>query len=166
MAAQNKVLAVPLVREYMTRDVVSIDADANALELQQLLGTRRVTGCPVVEQGRLVGVVSRSDLARHLLVVRARAEELSDYYRDPQVPPEAALDEIASLSGHLMQSVRVADLMATRLIAVKPDDAITVAAQRMLEHHVHRVLVIEDGRLQGVLTSQDLTRAIAAGSSA
>jgi CBS domain-containing protein len=158
---------VPLVRDYMTRSVVAIDSGASGLELQQLLLDHRILGCPVIdERGGLAGVVSRSDLVRQLAVARARAEEISNYYRDLQTPPEVALDEIAELGDALMRGVRVEDIMSRRLIAVVPDDVLQVAAQRMLEHHVHRVLVLDKGRLEGVLTSQDMVRAVAAGPAA
>jgi CBS domain-containing protein len=157
---------LPRVRDYMTQSVVVIEAQATGRELQRLLAGHRISGCPVVELGTLVGVVSRSDLVRQLAVSRSRAEEVSDYYRDLQVTPEAALDEIEALSARLMDAVRVEDLMSTRLIAVKPDATLVIAAQRLIEHHVHRLLVIDAGRLQGVISSQDLVRAIAAGPAA
>jgi CBS domain-containing protein len=166
MTSQQPDRPLPRVRDYMTHAVECIDANASGLDLQRLLIAQRVTGCPVVDQGLLVGVVSRSDLVRHLGVVRARAEEASDYYRDPHAAPEVVLDEIAALSGQLMQAVRVSDLMSTRVVAVEPDDSIVIAAQRLLEHHVHRLLVLEGGQLLGVLTSQDLVRAVAAGPAA
>lgn len=149
------------VDAYMSPAVECIEANATALDLQRLLRKHHVSGCPVVEGDRVVGVVSKSDLTRHLLVAQSRAEEVSDYYRDPATPAEAVVDDIGAMSGGLMQSVRVRDLMSQKLICVDPECSIKQAAQKLLEHRVHRLPVLHKGRLVGVLSSQDVVRAVA-----
>ena len=67
------------VGELMTREVVSIQKDAPLAEAAALMETHRVKRLPVVEQGRLLGIVSRADLLRALLQVQSTS-------RTSQVP--------------------------------------------------------------------------------
>jgi CBS domain-containing protein len=49
------------------------------------------------------------------------------------------------------------------MLSVRPDDEVRVAARRMSAADVHRVLVLEGGRLVGILSASDIVRAVAAG---
>jgi len=60
--------------DVMTRDVFTIDDDAPLSAVAELLETRRIKRVPVVRRGRLVGVVSRSDLVRALIGAAESAE--------------------------------------------------------------------------------------------
>jgi CBS domain-containing protein len=51
-------------RDVMTEDVVSVAPDTEVEELARLMVERRVNPVPVIEAGRLVGIVSRADLIR------------------------------------------------------------------------------------------------------
>ena len=53
--------------------------------------------------------------------------------------------------------------MSRDLLSVEPGDAITEVAQRMVERNLGAVLVLEGGRLAGIMTERDLMRAVARG---
>jgi CBS domain-containing protein len=106
------------------------------------LAHSRISALPVLDmRERPVGVVSRFDLLRvgRLRARTARGDALLDL---PDVP--------------------VRKVMHPRVIAVGLDATMTEVGRTMLEHHVHRVLVIEDGRLVGIVTTTDAMRAVAA----
>ncbi len=50
------------------------------------------------------------------------------------------------------------DVMTPKVISVSPDDLIEDAIKIMLEHHIHRVFVVKDGRAVGVLSTTDIIR--------
>ena len=79
--------------------------------------------------------------------VSARMAEPSP--REPQHDP---------LSEHM-----VSEIMTRKVLSLPPDADVSVAAERMRSASVHRVLVIESGRLLGIVTTMDLTRAVADG---
>jgi CBS domain-containing protein len=56
----------------------------------------------------------------------------------------------------------VADLMSTAFITAEPEDTLGETAARMAERDVGSALVVEWGRLVGILTSRDVLRAVAA----
>ncbi|MCH7655893.1 MAG: CBS domain-containing protein [Chloroflexi bacterium] len=64
----GKDLAVTPVDELMSRDVITIEADAPVDDVMEVLERERILRVPVVADGRLVGVVSRSDVLEAALI--------------------------------------------------------------------------------------------------
>ena len=70
---------------------------------------------------------------------------------------EAAGGEPDVFEGHTAEEV-----MTRTLLTIEPEASVGEAAARMLEHNVHRLLVVERGQLEGVITTRDLIRVLAA----
>ncbi len=64
------------------------------------------------------------------------------------------------LSADLDSSAAVADVMNTGVYVVQPDFELQLAAQVMRNQRIHRLLVVEDGKVTGVLTTFDLLKAV------
>jgi CBS domain-containing protein len=117
------------VRESMTSPPVSIGSDATAVEAARVLATENVGSLPVVDDDRLVGIVTDRDL-----VVRVLAKDL-----DPHDVPVA---EVCSESPHI----------------AAPDEPLDAALQRMAQQQVRRLPVVEGERLIGMLAQADVAR--------
>lgn len=129
------------VTDLMQTDVRTVHEDAMVSEAILLLADGHVTGLPVVNgHHQLVGVISTTD------ILAAEAESGGG----------AALDRVAT-------HTRVGDLMTPHPKTIAPDAPIKQAAQEMLYLEVHRLMVVEDGRLLGVISQSDIVRAVAAG---
>jgi CBS domain-containing protein len=142
--------------------LVAIAPDATLAELERTLIEHQVSGVPVVERGKVVGVVSRSDVVRQISLGRTLAEIGVDYYHDltaSSVPPQVVSDD-AELAGRIiadrLEATYVRDVMSLRVVAVAPDDPVGQAAREMVSHGIHRVLVLEDGVPVGLVSSLDL----------
>ena len=61
-------LAATSVDELMTRDVISVEADTSVDEVMEILERERILRVPVVSDGNLIGVVSRSDILEAALI--------------------------------------------------------------------------------------------------
>ncbi len=155
-----------VARDIMQREVRTVDADMSLADLEETLLRNRISGVPVVEQGTLVGIVSRSDIVRTLSLDRSLAGVVSDFYRQiADVSGGPAADEWKRAQGveqHLAQQ-RVRDAMTHELIAVAPGASIQDVARLMVERHIHRLLVTEGKRLLGLISSSDLMQLIAQG---
>lgn len=154
------------VRELMQVRVHSVDPSMPLEQLEQEFIDKRVSGFPVVEGEKLVGVVSRSDVVRQLAVERSLAEITSDFYWDRAGFHEEAavsIEEIANRLGQRIEDLRVGDLMSRHLVVVGVDDSIEVAAQKLLDHHIHRMPVVDGGRLVGLISTLDFVRLFADG---
>jgi CBS domain-containing protein len=152
------------VHDLMQIRVHVVPSKMPLVELEQEFINKRVSGFPVVDDDQLVGVVSRSDIVRQLDVERQLAENTSDFYWDRagfHEEPAESMHQIASRVGQRIEDLHVRDLMSRHLIAVSADDSLTVLAQRFLERHIHRVLVVEHGRLVGIVSALDLVKLFA-----
>jgi CBS domain-containing protein len=157
-----------IVRDIMSSDVETVSPDMPAVELDRAFIERGVSGFPVVEDGMLVGVVSRSDVVRTLNVEQANEEMIFSYYREhpgfdrlPDAAEENAL--IGAKVGSRLASASVADFMIKATLTAQADDDLKSAAGMLVRHRIHRLPVTENGRLVGILTSSDLVALIADG---
>ena len=129
------------VSDFMQTDVLTITEDAPVSDAIVLLADGHVSALPVLNAaGQLVGIVSSTD------ILTAEAE--SDGGR--------ALDRVAS-------HTRTAEIMTRVPRTIEPDAELKLAAQEMLYLDVHRLLVVEGGRLMGIISQSDIVRAVAAG---
>lgn len=123
-------------------------------EAQRLLAARNAASAPVVDDdGRILGIVSWSDLLRHALQRTSAREAGLVYSDDEEYADIAALPVDRS-------STLVEKLMSSDFYTVNRDDGVSVAANVMRERQVHTVFVTERGRLVGVVTALDLMRVV------
>ena len=125
-----------LVEDSMTREVVTLSPEATAKEALALCRERRIRHLPVVEDGKLVGIVSDRDL-------RSATPAFGDPAR------AAALEE-----------VRVSSVMARDVLTARPEDPIEAAANRMREARVGCLPVVEGEDLVGIVTASDVMGAL------
>jgi CBS domain-containing protein len=117
------------IKEVMTRDVRACEPNATVAEAAKVMAQEDVGPIPIVEDGRLVGIVTDRDI-----VVRVVAEG-----RDPKT---TTVNEIAS----------------TELVTVSPDDDLDEALNRLAERQIRRLPVVEGDRLVGIVAQADIAR--------
>ncbi len=158
---------IRVAADVMQRDVVTVSPRWSMAELERVLCEHKIGGAPVVDGKELVGVVSRSDLVRQTEAERSRAGQSCDYYRgydcDPRDEQRTQLAEESFVSNRLT-SERVADVMSPPSFVASPDMSIRDVAGLLSRHSVHRVPVVDGGRLVGIISSLDLVDLIASGS--
>ncbi|MCP5043591.1 MAG: CBS domain-containing protein [bacterium] len=155
------------VRDAMQTDVQTVHGDLALSEFEERSIEHHVSGFPVVDDGKLMGVVSRSDIVRTLTVERTYDDQLSDYYGGPTPlqPSEVAkgvLDAGARIGARLSKFT-VKDAMCRNVVTADPEQTIEDVAKLMLARGVHRLPVTEDGILVGIITTLDLARLVAEG---
>ena len=141
------------VRDAMTRLAVTLRPGNSIVDAARVLSSNRISGAPVVEDGRVTGVVSEADLMRTLSSPRRRA---------PSQPLMLLL--LRGTATGQTQDVRVGDVMSRRVISIGPRRSIREAAELIHRHGVRRLPVLDDdGYLIGVLARSDLVRCMASG---
>ena len=129
-----------LVAELMKMSVETVLADASVGDAIVTMADAHVSSLPVVDgHGRMLGVISNSD------VLAAEAET-----------GDGGLQT-------LLDTTAVKTIMTTRPLAVSPQTTVREAAQQMLYADVHRLYVIVDDRVVGVVSATDIVRAVATG---
>lgn len=132
------------VETIMTHDVASVTPETPLKVVASTLLGFGISGVPVCDRaGHVVGVVSESDVLFKELGPEPHGRALF-----PQL--ERKSKEGARTAGEAMTSPAV---------VIDPKSAVWEAARKMLEHHVNRLPVVDDGRLVGIVTRSDLVRA-------
>ena len=173
------------LRDIMTREVVTIDAEATLREAIETLRSANVTGAPVVAGNEIVGVVSTADILDFEVETPAvpaerpgqlewggfqeepldEENEAKEYYNDLWDDAGAEVDErFAHDVGpewDLLTEHVVSEVMTEKVLALPPDTELAAAAEYMIRRGIHRVLVMEGGQLFGIVTSYDFVRAVA-----
>ncbi len=124
------------VRDAMTQDVVTVGPEESAARAWGLCRERNIRHLPVVEGGRLVGIVSDRDL-----------RDLS--------PPRDTADQENTLGW-----VQIRDMMSTGVVTAHPLDTIEHAAKVIYENRFNCLPVVADDEIVGIITSSDLVRTL------
>lgn len=137
----------------MTKPVHTAEADWSVEELKAFLLERHISGAPVTDGGKLVGVVSSTDLLRSDAAERARADVgyFSTSLDRPLAPDELRTMHVEGASG---QTVR--DVMTPVVFQVSDDVRVDEVADTMARGRIHRVVVTSDGRVTGIVSALDL----------
>lgn len=146
------------VAELMTQDVAVIQRDSDVHELERLLLEKRVHGVPVVnEAGEVEGVVSQSDLvAWHFQT----AVDGAAFYTYPELSATYS-EDYTGLQLSDVRTAQVSEIMSPLVHFIHPHRPITMAAAVMIEHRIHRLIVVDERRrVVGILSALDLLRAL------
>jgi len=135
------------LRDIMTRDVVSATPDMTIRDAMQLLSERHLSGAPVLDGGKVVGVFSASDLLGFVADLNDTTPSLTFRRRKARTTP--------------LEDVTVDEIMTRKLQSLPPDCSVDEAAALMGAKQIHRVLVMHEGVLYGIVTTSDVAKAVA-----
>ncbi len=122
-----------LVREWMTASPIVARARMSAQEALQLMELRKVRRLPVEDEGRLVGIVTKTDIQSKLGPFPLSWRRLK---------------------------LHVTDVMTREPVSVGPEDPLNRVAELMLAHKISGVPVVEGSKIVGIVTESDVFRAL------
>jgi CBS domain-containing protein len=122
-------MAAAVVRDIMTKQIVMIDHDKSALEAAKVMAEKGISSVFVVKNGDPVGIVSERDFIKKICT--------------KELP---------------IAQVKIGDIMSKILTTADPEMPIEVAVQRMVNHKIRRLPIMEGGKLVGIITVTDLAR--------
>jgi CBS domain-containing protein len=175
------------LRDIMTRDVVTVSPDLSLRDAMELLTSRHITGAPVVANGRVVGVVSLTDLAEFAAAtpgVPTERPELAEWgdFDEPVDWPEGdeppstyfahlwddagaeVAERLQSTSGpewNALEEHTVDEAMNRVISSLPASTPVQRAAEMMQRSGIHRVIVMDDDKLVGVVTTKDISDLVA-----
>jgi CBS domain-containing protein len=119
---------MPTVKDLMTKDVLTIDANNTVIEAATLMSQNDVGDLVVMENNTPVGIVTERDFVRRVLAVGKST------------------------------TTRISEVMSTPLRVIDPEAPIKEAARRMVNKGIRRLAVIENNKLVGIITATDFAR--------
>jgi CBS domain-containing protein len=170
------------LRDFMTRDVTTLNADDTLRDAITLLTERFITGAPVLAGDEVVGVVSAMDIMDFAAGAPGAADTpdpsvddgtgawaldadtadaTSSYFTDLWAEGAGLLEDRGAVPHDALSDLTVSEVMTRSLLSLPGDTEAHEAAAFMIEHGVHRVLVVDDGVLEGLVSTTDFLRLIA-----
>jgi CBS domain-containing protein len=137
------------VRDVMTTDVATVAPDTDLRAVAALLVQRRISGVPVVADGRVLGVVSERDIL---------------FKERPSTGLSRGVLAWLMDEGDLMLKIEASnahEAMTGPAVTIGPDRSVSDAAALMLNEGVSRLPVVQGTELLGIVTRHDLMRAFA-----
>ncbi|MFN0112478.1 MAG: HPP family protein [Blastocatellia bacterium] len=118
--------------DVMIKDVITVNEKTLLKDVTKIFAEKHITGAPVVnEAGELVGVISKTDILRKTISIGAWS------------PSNAG------------------QIMTKPAITVAPEETLQGICELMLERRIHRVVVAEGAKINGIITTMDILRVIA-----
>ena len=139
--------------EIMTRHVVSVGLDTSVRDVARVMIDRRISAVPVIDQGKIVGIVTENDLLRRAEVGTERIRPL---WLQFLTSDDTLLAEYVKSHGETAR-----DVMTREVITVGPDMLIKDIADLMETRHIKRVPVVEGDRVVGIVSRANLVQALA-----
>lgn len=140
------------VKDVMQVRVITVLPEASYEEAARLLSVYNISGVPVVnEGGEIIGILSEKDLFRVLY------PNYDTFYKNPESYTDLEIreQEIAEWRGR-----KIKDVMSTHIKSVHPDDPVLKAGSIMLSEQVHRLPVVAEGKLVGIVSRRDIFKHI------
>jgi CBS domain-containing protein len=148
-------------QDIMNREVVALDPQMPLDEMERALRTAGISGAPVEKDGQLIGIISRSDVARQLSVEGAYLEHAMESYADAE-SVGGELSSIAEQLGKRLAAMTVEDAMIREVETISKTASLKTVAKKMLSSRHRRLIVVdENGKIAGIVTATDLVRVIA-----
>lgn len=140
-------------RDLMTPDVVTVPLETPIVAIARLMAERGISAVPVLgEKGEVKGIVTEADLLRRLA---GQVDKPPGWFASMFGDPVRQAERFARTHG-----VNAADVMTEELIYVTPETPAPQVAHLLEDRGIRRVLVMEEGRLRGVVSRADLLRAL------
>jgi len=130
-----------LVKNWMSKEIVTVDADDSMQNAIYILQEQNIKMLPVMDDGHLVGIITDRDLKK-------------------ASPSDATTLDMHELL-FLISKIKVRDLMKKPVYTARPDDTVEEAAALLLEKKISGLPVLdENNRLVGIITRSDIFRVL------
>ncbi len=143
-----------IVKNVMEKKVIAISKDATYYEAAKILYANNISGAPVVdENNNLVGMLSEKDLFKVLYPF------YKSYYDNPELylDSEGRESKANEIKDHKIEAFMS---KGADIDTVEKNTPIMRAGAIMIAKHKHRLPVLEDGKIVGIVSREDIFRAI------
>ena len=118
-----------VVKDIMTKSVITVDEITTALEAAKVMTDKGISSLIVLKEGNPVGIVSERDFVKKICARELQASKVS-----------------------------VGEIMSKIQTSAEPSTSIEVAVQRMVNHKIRRLPIIDNGKVIGIITVTDLAK--------
>jgi CBS domain-containing protein len=150
------------IKDVMNKDVIICAPDDTLGHLADMFKKNHISGIPVVDKGKVVGLVSETDLIKLF--------KTPDYSNDLWLPSPFEIIEIPIRNLVKLEETKkffdnmklrpVKDIMTKTVHAISSDEELEDASTMMVKHDVNRLPVIDNGKLVGIVARSDIIKGL------
>ena len=122
-------MAATVVKDIMTKTIVTVEHTKSSTEAAKLMSEKAISSLFVVRDGEPVGIVTERDFVKKICAAGIQASE-----------------------------TKISEIMSKITTTAEPETPIDVAVQRMINHKIRRLPVIDNGKIVGIITVTDLAK--------
>ncbi len=146
----------------MRRNIIYFSPDDSIFKIARVLSRENISGAPVIQEGKVVGVISESDIIRFM---RIKLPDLDASSEEPHMLTlfvgqlfKRELEFMTELKR--VSKMKAEDFMSTDIVSINPEATILEAAEVMERNKVNRLPVIANERLVGMVSQADLLKVL------
>ena len=126
---------IPLrcISDIMTREVATVTIEAMVSDAACIMASKRISCVVVMRQNEPTGIVTEKDMIRRVVTAKKNPTQ-----------------------------THVSEVMSSPITIVPPDSSVLAVSKKMDSLHLHRLVVMEEGKVRGIVTQTDIMRAIRA----
>jgi CBS domain-containing protein len=151
------------VKDFMRCDVFFVRPNNSVFDVAKVFSQNNISGAPVVEKGKVVGIVSISDIVKFMNIKLADAG-----IREPQSLTFLFLNMIKMGKDYIgfkkelerISKTEIRHMMSKKVVCISPEANLFEAAKMMEKKDINRLPVVEDGKLVGIIARADLIKAL------
>ena len=126
------------IRDVMTKNPITVDSETLVLDAQKIMQENNIRRLPVVDKGKLVGIVTKHDLL--------------------QASPSPATSLSIHELNYLLARMKVKEIMKKNPMTLSPDTPFEEALKLGQDKKIGSFPVVENGKLVGIATESDIVR--------
>lgn len=127
-----------LISHIMTTDLTTVTRENSLRDVKHILSDHNIRHIPVIENHKLIGIISRTDIMRL---------SFGSLFENQENADEAMFDML-----------KIEQVMTSRLETVNSDMTIKDVAQLLTEREYHALPVVDNNELKGIVTTTDIIR--------
>ena len=152
-------------KDFMNSEVVYVNPEASVFDVARVFSQKGISGAPVVENEKVIGMISVSDIVKFMSLKLMDAEIIS---HEPQSLTFFLLNLVKMGKDYMdfkkelerISKLEVKHMMSKDIVFIKPDANLLEIAETMEKNDVNRLPVIEGNRLIGIISRADLIKAL------
>jgi len=147
------------VKDFMNSEVLYFKPEDSIFEVAKVFSEKNISGAPVVENDKVVGVISECDIVKFMSSKlgkkRTALPSLSllifSFIKD-NVELKSEVDKISK--------IKIKDFMSRKVVSINSEANLLEAASLMEKYDINRLPVVDEGKLVGIVSRADLIKAL------
>lgn len=150
------------VKQVMTSPVMTITPDTLVKDAAAMLATKNVSGAPVVDGDKIVGIFSEADVLRSIKTQKKDMKLIFPSISSLGIAFQEEVTQREILEAYEeIGNMPVREVMSREVLTVDQDLTVNEAISRMVQKGIHRLPVTDKNRLVGIITRGDIIRGLA-----